>query len=119
MHYSYGSRIKETFVFLVMIVVLLFALYFVSIYLFNTKTIKDDVVTIEPIKKQKTSPKTESPESEQPAVTTPQKKKVVHTHVRAHVKTKRRITRKKKISWGSQQFIKFHQHEESVFTPSN
>ena len=114
MHNLYGRRIKETFIFIVMLVVLLFAMYFVSIYLFNAKTTKDDVVTVEPIKKQKTpikeivSPKTE-----------PQKKKIVHTHVRAHVKTKRRITRKKKISWGSQQFIKFHQHEESVFTPSN
>ena len=128
-------------IYVVLILIMFFAWYLISNLLLkkNTDTIKDNTVIVnKPIKKQdipikedntvivnKPIKKQDIPikedimlERNRIVVNKPQKKKYIYTRVKTK-RLKLRTIQLKKTNWAKEQFRRYNNNEESVFTSQN
>jgi len=133
--------IKLVMFYVVLILIMFFAWYLISNFLLkkNTDTIKDNTVIVnKPIKKQdipikedntvivnKPIKKQDIPikenimlERNRIVVNKPQKKKYIYTRVKTK-RLKLRTIQLKKTNWAKEQFRRYNNNEESVFTSQN
>jgi cytoskeletal protein RodZ len=133
--------IKLVMFYVVLILIMFFAWYLISNFLLkkNTETIKDNTVIVnKPIKKQdipikedntvivnKPIKKQDIPikedimlERNRTVVNKPQKKKYIYTRVKTK-RLKLRTIQLKKTNWAKEQFRRYNNNEESVFTSQN
>ena len=109
-------------IYVVLILIMFFAWYLISNLLLkkNTDTIKDNTVIVnKPIKKQDIPIKEDIMlERNRIVVNKPQKKKYIYTRVKTK-RLKLRTIQLKKTNWAKEQFRRYNNNEESVFTSQN
>ena len=114
--------IKLVMFYVVLILIMFFAWYLISNFLLkkNTDTIKDNTVIVnKPIKKQDIPIKENIMlERNRIVVNKPQKKKYIYTRVKTK-RLKLRTIQLKKTNWAKEQFRRYNNNEESVFTSQN